>query len=267
LAEHRDHLEELVQQRTRELAESREQLRLSERLASVGTLASGMAHEINNPIGTILLAAQNVLELRGTPNSDDLVEDCLQGIVADAKRCSQILRNVMEFARRQPSRKDVVSVARVVEQAISLTDKYVKDHSGELQLDITGRLPAIRVNSVEIEQVLVELITNAVEACCGRVRIRIEVNQTAQGIRIRVHDNGHGISEAHLSRVFDPFFTTRREQGHTGLGLSVVHGIIEEHAGRTEVQSRPGQGTTFTIHLPVVSGGLSETDDGENPGY
>jgi PAS domain S-box-containing protein len=264
LAEYRDHLEVLVEQRTRELAESREQLRVSERLASVGTLAAGMAHEINNPIGTILLAAQNVLELRRKPHTEKLVDDCLRGIVADAERCSRIIRNVMDFARRQPSRKEIIGAATVIERAIALTDKFVRDHDSKLKLDIAPHLPCVRANPIEIEQVLVELITNAVEARSASPQIRIEADQTVHGVRISVHDNGRGISGGHVNRVFDPFFTTRREQAHAGLGLSVVHGIIQQHSGRIEVKSRPGQGTTFTIHLPVASGRPSEVADGKD---
>ena len=263
LARYRDHLEELVDQRTRELDESREQLRQSERLVSIGTLAAGMAHEINNPIGTIMLAAQNVLEIRHRPDNDKLVEDCLRNIVDDADRCGQIIRNVVQFAKRQASLKQIVDVNGVIEQAVTLTRRHVEDRGGSVDLKLTPDLPPVKANPVEIEQVLVQLITNAAEAESGNLEIRIRTDQSPEGVRILIRDNGQGISSGHLKQVFDPFFTTRREQGHTGLGLSVVHGIIREHNGSIEVDSRPGRETTFTIHLPSMSGRTAEVVDGE----
>jgi len=264
LARYRDHLEELVDQRTRELDASREQLRQSERLVSIGTLAAGMAHEINNPIGTILLAAQNVLEIRHQPDNDKLVEDCLHNIVDDADRCAQIIRNVVQFAKRQASRKQIVDVNGVIEQAVTLTRKHVEDSGGSVDLELTPDLPPVKANLVEIEQVLVQLITNAAEAEIGNLEIRITTERSPEGVRILIQDNGQGISSGHLKQVFDPFFTTRREQGHTGLGLSVVHGIIREHNGSIEVDSRTGRETTFAIHLPHMSGRTAEVADGED---
>lgn len=266
IARYQDHLEELVEKRTQELEESRKQLRLSERLVSIGTLAAGMAHEINNPIGTILLAAQNVLEMRKQPDSDKLVEDCLREIVRDAKRCNQIIKNVMQFARGQPSHKQAIDVNRRVEQAVSLVRKHLEDRQGAVELDLARDLPSIRANSVEIEQVLVQLIMNAIEAQGGSLKIRIQTDRSADGVRVLIEDNGRGISPTVLDRVFDPFFTTRREQGHMGLGLSVVHGIIEEHGGRIDVRSQPGRETTFIIHLPTVADEAEEVADGENTG-
>lgn len=264
LAQYRDHLEELVDQRTRELDESREQLRQSERLVSIGTLAAGMAHEINNPIGTIMLAAQNVLEIRHRPDNDKLVEDCLRNIVDDADRCGQIIRNVVQFAKRQATRKQTVDVNRVIEQAVTLARRHVEDRGGSVDLELTPNLPPVKANPVEIEQVLVQLIMNAAEAQVGNLEIRIRTDRSPEGVRILIQDNGQGIPPGHLNRIFDPFFTTRRDQGLTGLGLSVVHGIIREHSGTIKVDSRPGRETTFTIHLPFMSGRTAEVADGED---
>jgi two-component system, NtrC family, sensor kinase len=263
LARYRTHLEELVAERTRQLEESRARLIQSEHLASIGTLAAGIAHEINNPVGTMLLAAENALELRNAPAAEHLVEDCLKGIVAEARRCGEVIRSVLQFARHEQTQKSETPVGDIVRRGVELTAAYCQQHGISVSTELAEDLPKVAVDPLQMSQVFVNLIRNAVEAGRKGGRVLIRGNSTAQSVRITVEDNGPGIAEEHLSRVFDPFFTTRRERGGTGLGLSIAHGIIVEHGGTVSVHSRLGTGTTFTVELPAVGRGESEDPHGQ----
>lgn len=252
LTRYRGHLEELVEQRTRELAESREQLIRSERLASVGTLAAGIAHEINNPIGGILLAAQNVLELRKRPGKEELQTRILKQILDAAEQCGQIIRSVLQFARQETTEKWPKDLNEVVTRAVGRTSNYVEQQRGVIEQHLGEGLPTVALNPLEMEQVIVNLVRNAVQAGPAGVRVRVETRHDESGVQLIVKDNGCGIAEEHVRHIFDPFFTTRRERGGTGLGLSIVHGIITGHGGNIEVTSRPDEGTAFTITLPLA---------------
>ena len=252
LAEYREHLEELVERRTSELEASRKQLLQSERLASIGTLAAGIAHEINNPVGGTLLAAQNALNLKGKPDTAGIVETCLRDIVKNAKRCAQIVQGVLQFSKQERSGKWPSDLNAIIQHAAVLTKRYAQEHGGIIKLNLDDDLPEILLNPLEVEQVFVNLIRNAVEAGAGAIRVLICTKQTSESLRITVQDNGTGIPQEQTKHIFDPFFTTGRERGGTGLGLSIAHGIITEHGGTIDVQSRPGE-TMFIIDLPLAS--------------
>lgn len=260
LIRHREHLQDLVEQRTRELQESREQLRRTERLASVGTLAAGIAHELNNPLGVIALAGENALESRKRPDGDALLAACLDDIAVNAERCRHIIRSVLQFSRQETAEKRPCDLRAVVDHAIGLTAGDVSRSHGHLELGLPADLPPIPANRLQLEQVFVNLIRNAVESGVGDVRIAITAEHRGQVVRVGVADNGRGIPAEELPHIFDPFFTTRRERGGTGLGLSIVHGIIAAHNGTVAVTSRPGAGTTFTIELPCVETTSWETE-------
>jgi PAS domain S-box-containing protein len=253
LALYRDKLEVLVEERTRELRESREALVRSERLASVGFLASGIAHEINNPVGMILLAAENAITYKDRPDAKRQMEKCLQDILVSAERCGHITKSILQFAKQEATEKVLADIGEVIERAAMLTGNYTKERGGAVDLQLAEDLKPVMANSVEMEQVFVNLIQNAVEAAAGYVRVVIRTMAAPGTVRITVEDNGPGIAEKHIPHLFDPFFTTHRERGGTGLGLSIVHGIIVGHGGHIIVENRMPTGTVFTIDLPCAA--------------
>ncbi|MBX7165860.1 MAG: PAS domain-containing protein [Pirellulales bacterium] len=251
LVRYRDHLEALVDARTQELEESRRQLVQSERLASVGTLAAGIAHEINNPVGTILLSAQVALRQLGPTTPPERAREALQAIVNDAKRCGRIVRSVLQFSRQQATDKWPAQLNDCVHQAALSLRKPLADREIALQLDLDESLPPVRINPTEMEQVLVNLLQNAAEASKPRSSIRVTSNVDGAAVRMAVIDQGHGMSSEVRARLFDPFFTTRRNQGGTGLGMSIAYGIIMDHDGAMHVDTEVGRGTTITVELPT----------------
>lgn len=265
LTHYRNRLEELVDQRTRELESSREQLRRAERLASLGTLSAGIAHEINNPVGMILMAAENAIAHKEHPDAEGLLCKCLDDIVASAERCGRITKSILQFAREQGTEKAPADLNMIIEHAVLLTRKYVKEHGGTIELRLAKRLPPVLMNRVEMEQSLVNLIRNAVDAGSRGVRIVIRTEEACSSVRMAVKDDGPGVAQDHLKHLFDPFFTTRREEGGTGLGLSIVHGIITGHGGTINVESQPGTGTVFMIELPRASRAEPEVLGGQSP--
>ncbi len=258
LVRYRDRLEELVEHRTRELEESREQLRLSERLASLGTLAAGVAHEINNPVGMILLTAQNALRAVSDPA---VVERALREIEGHSHRCGRIVKSLLQFARQEPNDRWAEDLNRLVARAVDLTRRYADEHGAVVTTRCPPGLPAVTVNPLEIEQVFVNLIRNAVEAGDEGVRVLVATEKTPAGVRAIVQDNGRGMTHEQRKRVFDPFYTTRRHKGGAGLGMSIVHGIIAAHGGTIDVESELGYGTLVTIELPGEAPSPKEAED------
>jgi len=234
-------------------------IRRNERLAFVGLLAAGIAHEINNPTGAALLAAETALAIKDLPDAGDRLTACLQNIVTSMDRCGRIVRTLLRYSRQEPSEKQACSINDVVEQAMDLARPYGSSHGADLRLELDPAIPLVPMNPLEIELVLVNLVRNAIEAGGGSVVISVSTMQTEGGVRVVVCDNGCGMSEDQLAHAFDPLFTTRRHLGGSGLGMSIAHGIVHEHEGRMEVQSREGEGTTVTIDLPVASGSLEPT--------
>ncbi|MBU0719433.1 MAG: PAS domain S-box protein, partial [Planctomycetes bacterium] len=247
LATYRNHLEDLVQKRTSELEESKARLRQAEHLASIGTLATGIAHEINNPIGAILLAAQSALVAHGETVR---AEVALHEIAQHAKRCGGIVRNVLKFAQRGTPEKRPVDLNEVIGQVVNLTQKHAAENGAAIATQLAEGLPRPIANQTELGQVLINLVQNAIEADARL--ITIQTSQGVDSIRLTVTDDGRGIPAGERDRVFDPFFTTRHREGGTGLGLSIVHGIIEDHGGTIEIADEPGMGTTLLIGLPLL---------------
>lgn len=248
-----------------------EAARRNERLASVGLLAVGIAHEINNPLGSALLAAETALAINGSPGSDEHVAACLQNIVTSLDRCGRIVRTLLRYSREEPAEKQACSLNDVAEQALDLARPYLNPARAELRLDLDSSLPLAPMNPLEIELVLLNLIRNAAEAGDGKVLITIATLPIADAVRVVVSDNGRGMNKEQISHVFDPLFTTRRRQGGSGVGMSIALGIVQEHNGRMEVSSEEGTGTTIAIDLPVASDSLrtngkqGQDKDGTNP--
>jgi C4-dicarboxylate-specific signal transduction histidine kinase len=248
LARHRDRLEELVTQRTEALRQSLEQLRRSERLASLGTLAAGIAHEINNPLNAMLVAAQYARQA----SEPEEVREALDSIIEEGQRGGQIIRGILKFARADEPVRTPGDLNQAVRHAAELSSTYLEGHQLRLELELAEDLPPVLMNTIEIEQVIVNLIKNAVEAGGGHAHVTLSSAARNGHVVVTIHDDGPGIPPDVAARIFDPFFTTKLGKGGTGLGLSICHGIVSEHGGTISVLSQPGAGTTFTINLPAA---------------
>jgi signal transduction histidine kinase len=243
----------VVRDRT-EQANLEEVARRNERLAGVGLLAAGIAHEINNPTGSALLAAETALAVMNPADAGGQAAACLRNIVTSMDRCGRIVRTLLRYSRHEPSEKQACSINDVVEQALDLARPYGAARGAHLRLDLDPTVPLAPMNPLEIELVLVNLIRNAVEAGGGSVVVSVATMRTDDGVRVVVRDNGCGMTKEQIAHVFDPLFTTRRRLGGSGLGMSIALGIVEGHQGHMEVQSEEGKGTTVTIDLPVAAG-------------
>ncbi|HVU90507.1 MAG TPA: ATP-binding protein [Pirellulales bacterium] len=228
--------------RLQEIARLREQ----ERLSALATLAAGIAHEINNPVGTILLAAEMGLA------SEEHVPQILSSIVADAKRCGDIVRNVMRFARGEVAERERAEINEIVRMACEAVADYMCVRDCSLHVSLATELPTMELNPAGIEQVLENLLRNAADASQAGDTIDVRTTRVDDRVRILVRDQGVGIAPDVLPRICEPFYTTRRDEGGTGLGLSIAHGIVAGHDGRLHFQSTPGQGTTACVDLPAV---------------
>jgi two-component system cell cycle sensor histidine kinase/response regulator CckA len=226
-----------------------EVLRQAERLASIGMLAAGIAHEINNPVGAMLLAAQSTRKLKGDPDAEASLERALHIIINNGKRCGQIIKSLLRFARQEPTDKGPHDLNTSVLRAVELSRGYAEDHGVLLELQLAEPLPAVLINPLEMEQVFVNLIRNAIEAGSSGTTVRVCTELTATSVQCMVRDNGRGMTGEEQRYLFDPFYTTRRRQGGVGLGLSLAHGIVVEHGGTIAVHSQPDTGTTITISL------------------
>ena len=226
-----------------------ELMRHTERLASLGTLAAGIAHEINNPIGGIQLAAQVAVDALARGDADR-VRSMLDSISTDTARCARIVRGVLQFGRQSDSTKRPVRLAEIAETACELTRGYaakrratVEFSSGEAGGEVLGR-------AVELEQVFVNLIRNGIESRDQGARVTVHADIDQDVARISVSDDGRGMNDEQKERIFDPFFTTRQNEGGTGLGMSIVHGIVKGHGGTIHIESNPQRGTTVVVCLP-----------------
>lgn len=236
-------------------------IRRNERLACIGLLAAGIAHEINNPAGAALLAAETALAIKDLPGAGDRLTACLQNIVTSMDRCGRIVRSLLRYTRQEPTEKQACNINDVVEQSIDLARPYGSAHGAKLRLQLDPDIPLVPMNPLEIELVLVNLIRNAIEAGGGNVDVSVATSHVEWGVRVVVRDSGRGMNEEQLAHVFDPLYTTRRHVGGSGIGMSIAYDIVREHQGHLEVRSREGKGTTVIIDLPAAS--VSAEDDGQ----
>ncbi|MDA1014981.1 MAG: ATP-binding protein [Planctomycetota bacterium] len=225
------------------------EMRRTQRLASVGTLAAGIAHEVNNPLGAAQISAQAALaNLEANP---DRVGECLENVVASLDRCVTIMDNILQFVRTGTGASLRQRLDVIVNHAISLSKGYAAKHNARLSAQTTDPPPLATVNAIEIEQVLLNLIRNAIHSRDGGVNVLVRSELGENGnARLIVHDDGCGIPSEIRDRILDPFFTTRKAGSGTGLGLSIVHGIVREHGGKIEFESVEDGGTTFIVEFP-----------------
>jgi two-component system, NtrC family, sensor kinase len=246
-------LEARVAERTRELEEAQAQLVQAQKLAALGQLGAGVAHEINNPLGGVIGHVQLLLADR-TPSSGDY--EALKHIEEGARRASTVVQNLLRFSvqRKEPVRT-AVDVNKLVRDTLSLTESLIRDQKIELVYDLADGKPRARADAGQLAQVLLNLVGNARTAMPAGGTLRIATRADASDaacprVALVVEDSGKGIAPEIRERIFEPFFTTKDDWSNVGLGLSVSYRIVEEHGGRIDVKSEPGHGATFTVWLP-----------------
>ncbi len=225
-----------------------------EKLVSIGRLSAGVAHEINNPLTTVLTTA--ILVQEDMVKDDPLYQD-LETIANETLRCRKIVKSLLDFARQSPPAKNLHDVNAIVSESFLLTKKQAAFNNVELEMNLAENLPQIYLDKDQIQQAVMNLTLNAIEATSSRGKVIVETRNKSEQkkIEVSVWDNGIGIVSENLSKIFDPFFTTK-EKG-TGLGLAITHGTIEQHGGTIEARSTIGKGTEFIVHLPIIQGDVS----------
>jgi two-component system NtrC family sensor kinase len=249
-------LEKKVEERTLKLRLAREQLIQSEKMASMGVLASSVAHEINNPLQGILTYIKLMLKIVSGKEVESKrlgdFKSYLQLMGTEIERCGDMVKNLLVFSKQSKPVIGEADLNSIVKSCLRLLDNKIKLHNIEVDLTLPVQPPITYCDVKQIEQTLIALVINAIEAMPGGGKISITVRDIdKQEAEIMVADTGTGISKENLSHIFDPFFTTKEEARSTGLGLFVAYGIIKEHKGSIEVNSEVGKGTRFRIRLPI----------------
>ncbi|HKN85674.1 MAG TPA: ATP-binding protein [Nitrospiraceae bacterium] len=248
-------LEKRVQERTEELEAKQAQLVQSAKLASLGELASGIAHELNNPLNNIGLFAGNAEQYVASGQGDTgPLRECLHHIQEQVRRAASIIRHIRTFARTAPLTHEEVSINEVLRQSVSLMVEELRLHNITVVFHLDETQPLVLGNTIQLEQIFVNLLTNARDAMQGLVNRVITittymVNDKTVGVEIA--DTGSGIPASVMPRIFDPFFTTKAVGQGTGLGLSITYGIVKEHRGTIEARSDEGTGTIFILQFPI----------------
>jgi PAS domain S-box-containing protein len=245
-------LRESEERLRRQAQELEQQLIMSGRLVSLGEVTASMAHEFNNPLGIIMGFVEDMLS---STDPADPNYRALQIIDEEAKRCRQIVGDLMEYARPKSTEFCLTSIADVIDKTLQLVKNRLYKQKVSVEKTLAPDLPCIQADSPQLEQVLVNLYLNAIDAMPegGKLIVEarvVQTDSTAQMVEITVADTGFGIAETDLAKIFQPFFTAKKRRG-MGLGLPICQRIVKNHGGRIEVKSQPGIGTTFMIYLPL----------------
>ena len=233
------------------LKQKQEELIQSKKMASIGTFSSGIAHEINNPLNNISLSADTLIEEFDSMKEEEVLE-ILDDIMIQTERASKIVRNLLDFSRIQSAEMQPLDIRLILHKTAELIANELRIHKIVLNKDIADQLPLINGDMQKLQQVFLNLIINAEQAIGEYGTITMKAWVTDKGfIRTDICDNGPGISQENLDQIFDPFFTTREAGKGTGLGLAIVYGIVKEHGGYIEVASTLGEGTSFSVYLPL----------------
>lgn len=245
---------ERLRQQVQQIEQSERQLMQAAKLASLGELVSGVAHEINNPLGVILSRTEYQQELvKQDAARDELAED-LGVINRQAHRITRIVQDLLSFARPHPMELQRITPTDVIRRPLALAAAHLRDARVQPSVELPADLPTIWADPDRLQQVFINLINNAVDAMPDGGELRIRARKQENHVLLSMADTGVGIPEENLKRVFDPFFSTKEGKG-TGLGLSISYGIVRDHGGRIWAESQPGQGSTFFISLPAEVGG------------
>jgi two-component system NtrC family sensor kinase len=244
-------LEKKVEERTKELRKMQAHLIQSEKLASLGKLAAGIAHEINNPLGGILIYSNLLLE---DTEKDSPHYENLKKIVKETSRCKDIVKGLLEFARPKEPETSLIGVNEILEGSLAIMEKQALFQNISIKKSYESDLPKIIADSAQLQQVFMNIILNAAEATAGNgtLTLSTSLNPDSKCIEVKFSDTGQGIKEEDKKRLFEPFFSTKEVGKGTGLGLAISYSIIQKHQGTIEVKSQIGKGSTFTVKLPVI---------------
>ena len=243
-------LEKKVEERTQELREIQAHLIQSEKLASIGKLAAGVAHEINNPLGGILIYSHLILEdtPKGSPHCENLKK-----IVRETTRCKEIVKGLLDFARPKEPQMVPTDIHELLDKCLALMESHAFFQNIRIEKSYASVCPRIIADSGQLQQVFMNIILNAAEAMNGNgtLTLRTSLDPARQEVAVEIVDTGHGIKEEDKRRLFEPFFTTKEVGKGTGLGLAISYGIVKKHQGTIDVRSEAGQGAAFTVRLPL----------------
>jgi C4-dicarboxylate-specific signal transduction histidine kinase len=243
-----------MERREHELREKQEQLVQAGKLATLGELTTGVAHELNNPLNNIGLFVGNVIDRveAGEEDLDRIVED-LERVVEQVHKATEIITHLRTFGRAAPVSLEPVPVQEVIDRALSLVQEQLRLRQISVTLDFLPASPVVLGNAIQLEQVFINLLTNARDALETSERKEVSIAcSVGEDVVIVLRDTGPGIPEGLEQRIFDPFFTTKDVGSGTGLGLSITYGIVQEHGGEITVENTPGEGAAFTIALPLA---------------
>ena len=249
-------LEYKVQKKSEELSEMQHELIHVERIASLGKLSSSVAHEINNPLSGVLtytkLVHKQLLKVNLGKNDKEPMLKYLKVIEEETKRCGDIVKGLLDFSRKDPLDFKSHHMHRILREAYVLMDHQMKMANISFVTDLSAKWDFIHCNENQIKQATIAILLNAYEAVLENGEILIKTsNPDEQTIKLEIADNGVGIAPGDISQVFEPFFSAKEKTSGIGLGLAIVHGIVQNHQGKVEVESEQGKGTTISIILPV----------------
>jgi two-component system NtrC family sensor kinase len=255
------HMITIIKRRDTEADRLNDQLMQAGKLASIGELSAGVAHEINNPLAIILTERQLLLDAAkhlpmSGPEFKEQFDDSLSQVDIQIQRCKRITQNLLRFSRRTESLIETVDLNAFLREVVDLMDREARSGGIKFFTELDPSLPPLLSDPSQLQQVFLNLITNAIDAHAGKpygsVRLTTRADGERRQVNVHVADTGSGISPAHMNRIFDPFFTTKAVGKGTGLGLSIVYSIVRRLGGTISVQSEPGTGTEFTIVLPYT---------------
>ncbi|OGS21101.1 MAG: hypothetical protein A2252_05560 [Elusimicrobia bacterium RIFOXYA2_FULL_39_19] len=238
----------LLIQKNKDLENSQTLMLQSAKMSAVGQLAGGVAHEINNPMGVILGFAQIMAK---TIKEQDPYFLPVTSIEREAHRCKKLVADLLTFSRTGKTTMEKTNINAVIEGALTLSETLARIKNVDIIRSLENNLPEISANSNQLQQVIINLCNNAIDAMPEGGEIRISAKKSGAYVEIEVTDTGKGIPDKIKQHIFEPFFTTKEVGKGTGLGLSLVYEIVQKHNGTIEVESEPGKGTTFKIKLPI----------------